>query len=153
MRPDQNLSAEGRKLAFAILILGRLREGRRPPPRALEQAAFVEQWAITPHEDIFVLTGISWRLPLRRSLFVAPLLAIDPSAGWARTVDEWIALGDQQVACEGDDVTPDEVIRRAVVWLPQQMNAAEAERANLRSLLAFERAQRDAQRTANSITD
>ena len=65
MRPDQDLSAEGRKLAFAILILGRLREGQRPPPRALEQAAFVEQWAITPHEDIFVLTGISWRLPLR----------------------------------------------------------------------------------------
>jgi hypothetical protein len=129
MRPDQSTPADGSDLAFAALILARLRNGGRPGPRALEQAPLIEQWTITPCDQIFELAGIAWRLPLSRSVFAGPLLAIDPAAGWARTLDEWVVISDPQSACCVDSIAPEEVTRRAAVWLRLQLNARAADRA------------------------
>jgi len=129
MRPDQSTPADGSDLAFAALILARLRNGGRPGPRALEQAPLIEQWTITPCDQIFELAGIAWRLPLSRSVFAGPLLAIDPAAGWARTLDEWVVISDPQSACCVDSIAPNEVTRRAAVWIRLQLNARAADRA------------------------
>lgn len=129
MRQDQRTFADGGDIAFAALILARLRNGGRPGPRALEQAPLIERWAVTARDQIFELTGIVWRLPLSRSLFAGPLLAIDPGAGWARTLDEWVVISDPRSACCVDSIAPDEVARRAAAWLRRQLDARAADGA------------------------
>jgi hypothetical protein len=112
-------------ITFTAMIVHRLRAGTQPSHRALEQAAFVEQWAIVPDGEIFELTGVAWRLPLCKAAFAAPLLAINPTAGWARTVEEWLVIEHPRSAGAAELVYPDEVARRAEIWVRHQV-AAEA---------------------------
>jgi hypothetical protein len=132
MRSDPSTFADGSDFAFAALLLARLRDGRGPGPQALERAPLIEQWSVNLHDGVFALTGVAWRLPLSRSAFAAPLLAIDPVGGWARTVDEWVVIGDPQWALGVGGISPDEVIRRAAAWVGQQLNRKAIETAKPR---------------------
>jgi hypothetical protein len=42
----ENAFADSSDLAFLAMLLDRLRSGMQPSSRALEQAPFVEQWAV-----------------------------------------------------------------------------------------------------------
>jgi hypothetical protein len=126
----QNAFADSSDLAFLAMLLDRLRSGMQPSSRALEHAPFVEQWAVVGAGEMFELTGLAWRLPLRRSAFAAPLLAIDPASGWARTVTEWAMLGETQPTFAVESVAPQEVTRRAEVWIRQQLLAESERTAN-----------------------
>jgi hypothetical protein len=122
-------------LAFAALIVDRLRDGKQPSPHALEQARFIEQWAIVPGGEIFELTGLAWRLPLCQSAFAAPLLAINPAVGWARTVHEWVVIGDPRLtSCT---IEPDQVVRRAESWIRRRLDAEESTTVEILPSLAI----------------
>ena len=104
-------------LMFASEILRRLRDGLKPSRRMLECSGFVERWAIVVRDDdVCLLRGPVWRLPVSRSMLTTPLLAIDPVAGWARAVDEWLTIGPSF-----DPVHPDNVADRAARWLERQL--------------------------------
>jgi hypothetical protein len=118
----------GRKLAsradlvFASEILGRLRDGLTPPQRMLECSGFVEHWLIVARDDVCLLKGMVWRLPFSRSMLTTPLLAIDPVAGWARAVDEWLTIGPRfDLVATG--IHPDSVADRAARWLERQLRS------------------------------
>lgn len=118
----------GRKLAsradlvFASEILRRLRDGLTPPQRVLECSGFVEHWLIVTRDDVCLLKGLVWRLPFSRSVITTPLLAIDPVAGWARAVDEWLTIGPCfDLVATG--IHPDSVADRATRWLEHQLRA------------------------------
>jgi hypothetical protein len=128
-QPNRRSFARDRHLAFAALIVDRLRDGMQPSPRALEQAPFLEQWVIVRDRAVFELTGHAWRLPLRRTAFSAPLLAINQTAGWARTLHEWVVIGDPERPCAANAVEPGEVTRRAEIWIRRQIAAADEAKA------------------------
>jgi hypothetical protein len=108
-------------LLFAAKLLRSLRGGSMPPPSALEWSGFVENWTVIVADDVCLFTGIVWRLPLRRQALVTPLLAIDPSAGWARAFDEWLTIGDPSVNLVTTGIDPEGIADRAALWLERQL--------------------------------
>jgi hypothetical protein len=92
-----------------------------PPPSALEWSGFVENWTVIVADDVCLFTGIVWRLPLRRQALVTPLLAIDPSAGWARAFDEWLTIGNPSVNLVTTGIDPEGIADRAALWLERQL--------------------------------
>jgi hypothetical protein len=68
-----------------------------------------------------VLTGLAYRLPLRRAVFYEPLLAIDPHFGWARLLGEWVVLGRKVPAIALD---PADALRRAAAWIARELGDA-----------------------------
>ena len=110
------------ELLFASEVLRSLRCGSGPSPRALEWCGFVEHWMVLIQDDVFLLMGTVWRLPLSQSALATPLLAIDPVAGWARAVGEWLTIGDpcQDLAAVG--IHPEGVADRAARWLERKLS-------------------------------
>jgi hypothetical protein len=109
-------------LLFASKILRSLREGWTPSQRVLECSGFVEHWMIVAGDDVCLLKGTVWRLPVSRNLLATPLLAIDPVAGWARALDEWFTIApDLDLFAAG--IHPDGVADRAAQWLERQLRA------------------------------
>lgn len=119
-------------LLFASEILRGLRDGLTPPRRMLECSGFVEHWMIVARDDVCLLKGTVWRLPFSRSLLTTPLLAIDPVAGWARAVDEWLTIGPcfDFVAA---GMHPDSVADRAMRWLEGQLRTSDCDNHGLRN--------------------
>jgi hypothetical protein len=118
-------------LLFASEILRCLRDGLTPPQRALECSGFVEHWMIVARDDVCLLKGTVWRLPVSRHKLATPLLAIDPIAGWARAVDEWLTIRP----CLGwvaAGIDPDGVADLAARWLERQLRAADRETDGIR---------------------
>jgi hypothetical protein len=108
-------------LVFAAKLLHRLREGSMPSPRALEWSGFIEHWTVITRDDVYFLTGVVWRLPLRRQTLVTPLLAINPTAGWALIVGEWLTIGAPCIDLGGHGIHPESVADSAVQWLQRQL--------------------------------
>jgi hypothetical protein len=109
-------------LLFASKILSCLRDGWIPSQRVLECSGFVEHWMIVARDDVCLLKGMVWRLPVSRNTLTTPLLAIDPVAGWARAVDEWLTIGPcLDLVATG--IHPDGVADRAALWLERQLRA------------------------------
>jgi hypothetical protein len=108
-------------LLFASEVLRRLRGGSLPSRRELEWAGFVECWTVLVHDDLCWLTGTVWRLPLSRQVLVAPLLAIDPTAGWARAVGEWLTIEAPRLDLPVASVDPELVADSAASWLERQL--------------------------------
>lgn len=75
-------------------ILDLLDMGWRPGYAELDAAPYVEKWQILLSFGgiPFNMIGVVWRLPVRSTIFVAPVLAIDPGANWARIWDEWVVI-------------------------------------------------------------
>jgi hypothetical protein len=75
---------------------------------------------IESREDVCLLEGTVWRLPVSLSTIATPLLAIDPLAGWARTVDEWLTIRPclNSVATA---IHPIAIADRAAQWLERQL--------------------------------
>jgi len=94
-----------------------------PPPNALEWSGFVEHWTVIVRDDLCLLTGIVWRLPLRRHSLETPLLAIDPSAGWARAIGEWLTIGAPCIDPAAAAIHPEGVADRAARWLERQLGS------------------------------
>jgi len=107
-------------LLFASEILRSLREGLTPSQRVLECSGFVEHWTVASRDDVCLLEGTVWRLPFSLSTIATPLLAIDPLAGWARTVDEWLTISPclNSVATP---IHPTAIADRAARWLERQL--------------------------------
>jgi len=118
-------------LLFASKILRCLREGWKPSQQALECSGFVEHWMIVAGDDVCLLKGTVWRLPVSRNLLATPLLAIDPVGGWARALDEWFTIGpDLDLFAAG--IHPDGVADRAARWLERQLRAEDCDSDCLR---------------------
>jgi hypothetical protein len=118
-------------LLFASKILCCLREGWTPSRQVLECSGFVEHWMIVAGDDVCLLKGTVWRLPVSRNLLATPLLAIDPVAGWARAVDEWFTIGpDPHLFAAG--IHPDGVADRAARWLERQLRLEDCDNDCLR---------------------
>jgi hypothetical protein len=60
-------------------------------------------------DDVCLLRGIVWRLPLSRNVLATPLLAFDPVAGWARVVGEWLTIGAPQLDLVAAGIHPEGV--------------------------------------------
>jgi hypothetical protein len=118
-------------LVFAAKLLRCLRGGSMPPPSALEWSGFVEHWTVIARDDVCVLTGIVWRLPLRRHTLETPLLAIDPAAGWARAIGEWFTIGVPCIDPVAAGIHPEGVADRAARWLERQLGPDEGKGASV----------------------
>ncbi|MEN3287224.1 MAG: hypothetical protein V7634_1524 [Bradyrhizobium sp.] len=108
-------------LVFAAKLLRCLRGGSMPPPNALEWSGYVEHWTVIARDDLCLLTGIVWRLPLRRHTLETPLIAIDPAAGWARAIGEWFTIGVPCIDPVAAGIHPEGVADRAARWLERQL--------------------------------
>jgi hypothetical protein len=92
-------------------ILDRLRGGWRPGGDDLAGAATIKQWQIVSiGPGPYILQGMVG--PVRIATIV---MALDVSAGWARTPDHWLILGPrsrdlQRVISEA------EILSKAVEW-------------------------------------
>ena len=109
-------------LVFAAKLLGCLRTGTSPPPSALEWSGFVEHWTVIIRDDICLLEGTVWRLPLCQGSLAAPLLAIDPAAGWARALGEWFTIGAPHASTAAAGLRPELISERAARWLEHQLD-------------------------------
>lgn len=113
-------------LLFASEILRRLRDGLTPSQRVLECSGFVEHWMIVARDDVCLLKGLVWRLPISRNTLTTPLLAIDPVAGWARALDEWLTIGPRlDLVAAG--IHPDGVADRAARWLEHRLRGEDCD--------------------------
>jgi hypothetical protein len=110
-------------LLFAAEVLRSLREGLTPPPRALERSGFVEHWMVVTQDDVCLLTGTVWRLPLSLGVLATPLLAIDPTAGWALAVGEWLTIGTPRLDLAAAGIHPEGIADRAARWLERKLGA------------------------------
>jgi hypothetical protein len=119
-------------LLFASEVLRCLRGGSTPSPRVLEGSGFVEHWTIVANDDVCLLTGTVWRLPLSRNVLATPLLAIDPDAGWARVVGEWLTIGAPRRDLVAAGIYPEGVADRAARWLERQLRAEDCDNDCLR---------------------
>lgn len=126
-RADCGTNWRGSKanLVFAARLLGCLRTGTSPPPSALEWSGFVEHWTVIVRDDICVLEGTVWRLPLCQGSLAAPLLAIDPAAGWARALGEWLTIGAPHKSTGAAGLRPELISDRAARWLEHQLAPAD----------------------------
>jgi hypothetical protein len=111
-------------LLFASEVLRSLREGFTPSPRALEWSGFVEHWTVVIQDDVFLLTGMIWRLPLSLNVLATPLLAIDQVEGWALVVGEWLTIGSPLLDLAAAGVHPEAVADRATRWLGRKLSAS-----------------------------
>ena len=110
-------------LLFASEVLRSLRDGFTPSPRALEWSGFVERWMVVIQDDVCLLTGTVWRIPLSLNVLATPLLAIDPAAGWALTVGEWLTIGTPRLDLAAAGIHPEAVADRAAGWLERKLGA------------------------------
>jgi hypothetical protein len=110
-------------LLFAAEALRALRDGFTPSPRALEWSGFVEHWMVVIQDDVCLLTGTVWRLPLQLNVLATPLLAIDPSAGWALALGEWLTIGTPRLDLAAAGIHPEGVADRAARWLQRKLAA------------------------------
>lgn len=103
-------------LARASSILDMLAIGWRPGEAELN-APYVEQWAIMPRSNglPYNMIGITWSLPVKQTVMVAAVLAIDRAAHWARVWDEWIVIGDPLGGTPA--VEDGEISRAGAAWL------------------------------------
>lgn len=122
---EANWRVSKANLVFAAKLLGCLRTGTSPPPSALEWSGFVEHWTVVIRDDICVLEGTVWRLPLCQGSLAAPLLAIDPAAGWARALGEWLTIGVPQESAGAAGLRPELISDRAARWLEHQLDPAD----------------------------
>lgn len=113
-------------LARASSILDMLAIGWRPGEAELDAAPYVEQWAIMPRSNglPYNMIGIAWSLPVKRTVMVAAVLAIDQAAHWARVWDEWIVIGDPLGGTPA--VEDDEISRVGAAWLLSEMQQLSA---------------------------
>ncbi|NPU66325.1 hypothetical protein HL667_15075 [Bradyrhizobium sp. 83012] len=121
---EANWRVSRANLVFAAKLLGCLRAGTSPPPSALEWSGFVEHWTVIIRDDICVLQGTVWRLPLCQESLATPLLAIDPAAGWARALSEWLTIGAPHESTGTAGLRPELISDRAARWLEYQLNPA-----------------------------
>jgi len=119
-------------LLFASEVLRCLRSGSTPSLRVLEWSGFVEHWMIVADDDVCLLTGTLWRLPLSRYVLATPLLAIDPVAGWARVVGEWLTIGAPRLDLGAAGIHPEGVADRAARWLERQLRDEDRDNDHLR---------------------
>jgi hypothetical protein len=128
---EAGLAGHRTNLVFAAKLLRCLRGGSMPPSSALEWSGFVEHWTVVARDDVCFLTGIVWRLPLKRHALATPLLAIDPVAGWARAMGEWLTIGAPRVDLATTGLHPEYVADRAERWLQRQLGANDEDGASL----------------------
>jgi hypothetical protein len=104
-------------LPLAREILARLRGGRQPTARDLEDAALIAQWRLRLRSpaDPYLLEG---RIGTRTISEV--LIAIDPAVGWARTIDHWFVL-EEPDRSNPAAASPDDVMQAAAAWIDRQL--------------------------------
>ena len=87
---------DGNSLRKMLAIFDLLDSGWRPGKAELDRAQFVENWTILHTKDSapFRMIGNSWTQPENQTLIVVSVFAVDWNAHWARTLDEWVAIGD-----------------------------------------------------------
>jgi predicted nucleotidyltransferase len=93
---ERLLSAARERLLSAVRVVAQIRAGLVPSAAELRDAPYLDDWTVEPAPDAaapYMLTGLAYRLPLRRAVFYEPLLAIDPNLGWARLLGEWVVFG------------------------------------------------------------
>jgi hypothetical protein len=87
---------------------------------------------IVANDDVCLLTGTVWRLPLSRNVLATPLLAIDPVARWERVVREWLTIGAPRLDLVAAGIYPEGVADRAARWLERQLRAEDCDNGRLR---------------------
>lgn len=100
-----------------LAVFEKLDSGWQPGEAELDCARTVENWTILPSKDRtpFRLIGNSWTLPISHTLIVVSVFALDRSAHWARTLDEWVVIGDPADSSARFDAM--EIQRTGANWL------------------------------------
>jgi len=111
-----------KRLLEAAAILDLLAAGWRPGNGELDSARYVENWGILQSQRGAPLRiiGFARSLPVRCRIFTAAIIAIDDATNWARTLDEWIVLGEALDEAPAIDAA---VIRHGTTaWLHGELN-------------------------------
>jgi hypothetical protein len=118
---DMGETLDRDSLLRASSIVDRLAVGWRPGDAELENARFVDDWTIFPSGEgmPFRLMGLAWSLPVKCTMIVASVIAINPTEGWARIWDEWVVIGDP--IDEFHSTNCDTIQRAGASWLLTQL--------------------------------
>jgi hypothetical protein len=100
--------------------------GWRPGTAELDCARFVDNWAILPLKDgsPYFMIGESWTLPISHTLFVTRVFALDHAARWARTLDEWVVIGEPVDIAEAARAC--DIKRKGMAWLIAELTRWQA---------------------------
>lgn len=100
-----------------VAVFDLLDSGWRPGDSELECARFIENWTLLPakNDAPFRMIGSSWTLPLSQTLVVDSVFAVDRDAHWARTLNEWVAIGEPATNSAAFDAK--DIRRRGLAWL------------------------------------
>ena len=113
-------------LREALAALQRLDSGWTPGESELLTARFVDDWIILPPTDElpFRLVGNSWTLPISHSTILANIFAIDLRGHWARTLREWVMVGDNSV--DHTQLDPGAIRQTGQTWLQSELKRLSA---------------------------
>ena len=108
-------------LLQASSILDLLAISWTPGDAELDSARYIEQWAIRPGaaNQPYQIIGVDWSLPVRSSIIIASVVAIDPKAHWARIWNEWAVIDDG--LADAPTFDPAKVQRAAADWLLSEL--------------------------------
>ncbi|KAB1070033.1 DUF6634 family protein [Methylobacterium planeticum] len=88
---------EAIRLESALAAFDRLTAGAGPDRYELEAAPLLSDWrrSLMPSVEPVLIGAVEGhpRLSGRRHVATSRLLALDPQAGWARTLNRWYRLG------------------------------------------------------------
>ena len=116
-----HMQMDRESLIKASSILDLLAIGWQPGDAELTTARRIEHWAILPGtaNRPYQIIGTACLLPMRRSIIIASLIAIDPKAHWARIWDEWVVLDERLAGAQTFD--SDELQRAGANWLRAEL--------------------------------
>ncbi len=108
-------------LLRAMAIIDLLEAGWRPGEKELADARCVAKWGLLPcaKRRPYRIMGLVWSLSEQSTPFVAPIIAIDQEARWARIWDEWIVIGDPLSGTPPFNAA--EIQRTGAAWLTDEM--------------------------------
>ena len=121
-----DMNRDENSLREVLAILDRLDSGWLPGNSELDGARCIENWTILSSKNgaPFKLIGPSRTPLLSHCLFISNVFAMNADAHWARTLDEWLVIGDPADGARAYDAR--DLQRTGIAWLLSQLECSSA---------------------------